>query len=282
MAEFNEGTSQLIADLSAAGVAVHTVENGNTPFAVIPEDYKVVGLAEMVQNDRSERPHRIKQNVEVWDAKGFNAYFLLYRDSCSRVFADVNAATVTGILDYHEDSGDGSGDIMPRWGSHKLTLSLKKSPEWLLWTTKQSVKNAMDQDTFATFIEDNAPDIVDPSAATMKEIAGDLHQTSEMTFAAKATTPNGSQKITYAQENKSTFGKAEATVPESFAIAIPVYVGGSLVKLIARLRWRVNGGKAVFWFDLLRADAAERAAFDATRGEIESAIGTQIISGVVR
>lgn len=168
----------------------------------------------------------------------------------------------------------------PRWGSHKLTLSLKKSPEWILWNA--SNKKVMAQDDFATFIEDNAPDIVEPSAATMKEIASDLHETHEMTYGGTTKSANGSQKLTYAQENKSTFGKAEATVPESFRIAIPVYQGGASIGLIARLRWRVSGGKATFWYDLLRADAAERAAFEGTRGVIEEAIATTIISGLVR
>jgi uncharacterized protein YfdQ (DUF2303 family) len=254
------------------------VDGGNTPYLLHRQDYKVTTLEACIQNDRSERPHRIKQAVEVWDAASFIEYFLEFRDAASRVFADVNAATVTAVLDYHE--GATEEPAAPRWGSHKLTLSLKKSPEWLLWIA--SNKKTMDQDTFATFIEDNAPDIVDPSAATMKEIASDLHETHEMTFAGKAATPNGSQKISFTQENKSSFGKADATVPESFKVGIPVYVGGERVQLVARLRWRVAGGKATFWYDLLRADAAERAAFDATRAQVAEAIGAPIISGVAR
>jgi uncharacterized protein YfdQ (DUF2303 family) len=278
----DQGTAEFIRELADASSAVGTVEGGNTPYLLHPADYKVTTLEALIQNDRSERPHRIKQAVEVWDAASFIEYFIAFRDHSSRVFADVNVATVTSVLDYHEWIGEETHNdtAVPRWGSHKLTLSLKKSPEWLLWIA--SNKKTMDQDTFATFIEDNAPDIVDPSAATMKEIASDLHETHEMTFAGKATTPNGSQKISFTQENKSSFGKADATVPESFKVGIPVYIGGERVQLVARLRWRVAGGKATFWYDLLRDDAAERAAFDATRAQVAEAIGAPIISGVAR
>ncbi len=278
MDNYDEKTALLIADLSAAGLKTQETPGGNTPFVLIPDGYKVQGLEGFIQNDRSERPHRIKQAVEVWDTASFIGYFLKFRDEHSRVFADVNAATVTAILDYHED-----GELQvvaPRWGSHKLALSLKKSPEWLLWLA--SNKKVMDQDTFATFIEDNNPDIVEPSAATMKEIASDLHETHEMDYGSTATAANGSKKLIYTQNNKSTFGKADTTVPEAFKVGIPVYVGGGLVQLVARLRWRVTNGKVSFWYDLLRADAAERAAFDGARGEIAGAIGSQIINGVAR
>lgn len=272
-------TANLIAELATAGVAAREVPAGNTPFVVIPEKYKVQTLAEVIQNDRSPRPHRIKQAVEVWDADSFIDYYVRFRDADSRVFADIKAATVTAILDYHEAVEE---DIIPkpRWGSHKLTLILQKSPEWLLWTA--SNKKTMDQDTFATFIEDNAPDVVEPSAATMKEIASDLHETHEMAFAGTTKGANGSQKLNYTQENKSTFGKADAAVPESFKVAIPVYSGGGLVQLTARLRWRVASGKANFWYDLLRADAAELAAFKGTRSQITDAIGVPVLSGVAK
>ncbi len=275
----DQGTAELIRELTGAGAAIREVPGGNTPLVVIPEEYKAVGLGEFVHNDRSERPYRIKQTVEVWDGASFIEYFTKFSDECSRVFADVSAATVTAILDYHQDNAEGV-DTKPRWGSHKLTLSLKKSAEWLLWT--RSNKVSMDQDAFATFIEDNAPDITSPTAATMKEIASDLHETSSMTFGATAKAANGASKLTFTDEKTTTFGKAAATVPEAFQIAIPVYQGGAIIDLVARLRWRVNSGKAMFWYDLLRSDAVERAAFDATRLAIELAITTKVISGVAR
>ena len=281
--EIDNGAAELIRELTETGIGAETPVGGNTPYVLHRSDYKVTTLESCIHNDRSARPYRVKQTVEVWDAVSFIAYFQDFRDSCSRVFADVNAATVTGILDYHEYQTGENAVVThpnPRWGSHRLALSLKKSPEWILWTSQN--KKVMDQDTFATFIEDNAPDIVRPDAATMKEIASDLHETHEMTFAGKATSPNGSQKINYTQENKSTFGKSNADVPEAFTVAIPVYVGGGLVQLTARLRWRVNGGKVSFWYDLLRADQAERAAFDATRSQIQDGIGIGILSGVAR
>ena len=287
--DITKHAADLIRELTDASQAVGTVEGGNTPYLLHRQDYKVTTLEGCIQNDRSERPVRIKQAVEVWDTDSFTEYFMRFRDSNSRVFADISAATVMAILDYHESrlSAEGieSDAAAPRWGSHRLTLLLKKSPEWLLWANDEkhggNNRKTMDQDTFATFIEDNNPDIVEPTAATMKEIASDLHETHEMVYAGTTKGANGSQKLTYTQENKSTFGKSDASVPESFRVAIPVYVGGSMVSLVARLRWRVSGGKATFWYDLLRADAAERAAFDAARVEISTACKVPVLNGKI-
>jgi uncharacterized protein YfdQ (DUF2303 family) len=274
-------TAEVIRELTTLGIGAETPEGGNTPYVIVPRGCEVRTLEALIYNDRSARPNRIKQAIEVWDAESFIAYFLAFRDASSRVFADVQAATVTAILDYHEfrESVEGQEVNAPRWGSHKVTLALKKSPEWLLWIA--SNKKTMDQDAFATFIEDNNPDILEPNAGTMREIASDLHETHEMTYAGTTKAPNGSQRLNYTQENKSTFGKSDASVPESFRVGIPVYVGGGLVSLVARLRWRVAGGKASFWYDLLRADAAERAAFDATRATVTDAIGVPVISGKI-
>ncbi len=66
MEEINEAIDKLLKVGETIGQPF-TVEGGNTPFAVIPMDAKVVSLAEYVYNDRSEKPIRIKGTVTVHD-----------------------------------------------------------------------------------------------------------------------------------------------------------------------------------------------------------------------
>jgi len=80
-------------------------EGGNTPYVIVPKGCEVRSLENLVQNDRSKRPHRIKQTVEVWDAESFIAYFLNFRDACSRVSVRAEiAADIDGQIIGYSDS----------------------------------------------------------------------------------------------------------------------------------------------------------------------------------
>jgi hypothetical protein len=78
---------------------------------------------------------------------------------------------------------------------------------------------------------------------------------------------------------KGTFGSGKIEIPEQFTIAIPVYVGTARVPLTARLRYRINGGKLVIWYDLLRASVIERDVFLAVLGGIQDGLKIGIING---
>jgi uncharacterized protein YfdQ (DUF2303 family) len=177
------------------------------------------------------------------------------------------------VLDYH-----GALAGSPRWGEHRVDFTMRHSKEWLAWKSVDGKR--MPQMEFAEFIEDNAPDIVDPSAATMIEVARDLRAKSEVDFGSTVQMQNGSVRFRYSEQTKGTFGSGDIDVPEQFAISIPVYLGCDRVKVTARLRYRINSGKLTFWFNLLRAEAIEREAFYAARGAIEKALKITVIDGI--
>lgn len=50
-------------------------------------------------------------------------------------------------------------------------------------------------------------------------------------------------------------------MPSIFLIGIPVFNNGPFYRIAARLRYRKNGGKIVFWYDLWRTDRTFDHAF---------------------
>lgn len=70
-------------------------------------------------------------------------------------------------------------------------------------------------------------------------------------------------------------------MPESFTISIPAFVGSERVAMTALLRFRVNGGKIVFWYTLVRPDDVLRSAFLACRDSIQSELSVKVINGHV-
>ena len=248
---------------------------GGVPFAVIPNDCKVEDLTKFLHNQYADKPHRKVGTVKVLDAASFIEYYTLFSDENSRVFADETKSTILAVLDYH-----GAGDGGPRWGQHRVQLDLRKSPEWGAWMGANGVAHKMNQMDFAEFVEDNAPDIVTPDSATMREMATTLQAKTDVDFASAIRTSSGAAQFKYTENVKGSYGSGNVDIPEQFIIRIPVYVGTERVALTARLRYRLLSGKLTIWYDLLRADQVERSAFMTTLGAIKDGLKTTIINGV--
>ncbi len=265
---------EAIKELVSLGRAAAEVRRvGNTDFVIIPNDHKVVGLADYADNPRADRPLRAKGTIKVYDSTSFCEYHRLFSDDNSRVFADEEQATVLAVLDYHGAMAGGA----PRWGEHRVSLTHRLSKEWKEWTAQDGKRTP--QLEFGEFIEDHAPDIVEPDGATMLEVARDLRAKTEGDFGSAIRVSNGSVQFKYTEQTKGNFGASNMDIPEEFIVSIPVYLGCDRVRVRARLRYRINSGKLTFWFDLLRADAIKREAFSAARNSIAETLSITIING---
>lgn len=246
------------------------IDVGGIKAVVAPAGYVVHSLEKFQHTDYAERPHRIKANVEVRDSGSFVQYWSNFADESSRVFANRDASQFIAVLDYHE--GGAGTQSEPRWCQHRAILQLRYTEEWQIWTGGNGKR--MTQTDMATFIEDNAPDVVKPSAAEMMECALSLRAKSEVQFDSVTRLQNGSIQMKYVEEVKGTFGSGNVSIPESFTIAIPVYEGMAPVEIQARLRYQLTSGKVALWYSLLRAHAAEREAFLTVAAQIRGECGT--------
>jgi len=272
MPELNEKSIQELVKLARNTGSVQIPKDGAWPFVIIPEGSKVEDLTKFIVNSNNERPLRKEGTAKTLDATSFCEYYTLFHDENSRVFSDETTSKILAVLDYHA-----ALEGAPRWGKHRIDLTLRHSEEWTTWKAKDGQR--IPQMEFAEFVEDNGPDIIDPDAATMLEVARDLSAKSDVDFASAIRMNNGSVQFKYSEQTKGTFGNGSVEVPERFVISVPVYIGTDRVSVTARLRYRINAGKLTFWYDLLRADAIERDAFKAVQSSIGEQLGIHIING---
>ena len=138
----------------------------------------------------------------------------------------------------------------------------------------------MDQATFAEFIEDNVKDITHhpeyentPSAADMLEISRTLEAKKNITFRQGTRLDNGQVQLTYNEEIDGRAGEAgQLRIPEEFFIALKPFLGGDAFCVPARFRYRIQEGRLVMWYELVRADKVLEEAYNAVRAKIEGGI----------
>jgi uncharacterized protein YfdQ (DUF2303 family) len=274
--KFTDQTVQSLIELgrqTAGPQSVQNIEGNPVPFIIVNGSVKP--LPELIFNDHAKTPERVKANVSVLDPESFIEYYTLFSDANSRVFADETTLRVMAILDYHA-AGDGNS---PRWGQHKVTLSLRQSEEWKRWM--QFNNKVLSQQEFAEFLEQNAVDITSPSSASIREIAEDLEATVDVDFASAQKQAGGKINFRYTETTKTTVsGGRQITVPDQFVITIPAFVGGLRVPMQALLRYRIKEQALVFFYTLIRPEEVIRTAFIAGRDQIADALKATIINGV--
>lgn len=274
MAEDLKAAIKHVQDTAAAAVIKPiAIPEATYPAVVVPEGHKVVFLEQAVYNEHRQAPERKTGNIHVQQVASLLEYWSLYADEDSRAFADPATVSVLAILDYHHSSAERTA----RWRQHRCTLTLTKTDEWQTW--KKLDGKPQTQADFADFLEDNAPDIVEPNAATFVEAARDLRAKSEVNFQSAQVAKDGSINFAYQEETKGSFGKANMEIPERFTIAVPVFDGMDKVRIQARLRYRINQGKLTMWYSLFRAEYHEREAFQAVVDQIQEKTGRHVFIG---
>ncbi|CAD5377116.1 conserved hypothetical protein [Pseudomonas sp. OF001] len=239
------------------------------PVALLPEGVELQGLEQHLP-----APVRIRQSVKVLDAKTFIDYVNRFADSASAVFCNgPEGRTFTAVLDYHQPDS-------PSWGTHKATYQCPTTVEWGNWRAADRKKMA--QADFAEFIEENVKDIVQPdgnhaapTAADMLEISRTLEAKKNIAFRQGIRLDNGQVQLTYNEQIDGRAGETgQLNIPEQFFIGIRPFLGGDAFCIPARFRYRIQEGRLVMWFELVRPDKVLEEAYNAVRKQIADAIGS--------
>lgn len=280
MENLNKEAIAAIVDLALKSTGPQMAPGANVPFVLEqtqPGMTKARVMPELIWNEHSAAPQRIKQMIAVGDVVSFLEYWTMFHDPNSRVFAAEAESQICALLDYHA-SGEGNS---PRWGSHLLVLAPTLSEEWTAWTGNNN--KSLTQQQFAEFLEQNCMDVTTPSPADMVDIANDLQATTQIDFGSSQRQSSGQVQLKYVETVKTTTGSSAIDVPERFKISIPVFVGGEKVPMEAFLRFRPKDGKVSFYYTLIRPYEVKRVAFAAMSAAVQVGIGTsKIINGEVR
>jgi uncharacterized protein YfdQ (DUF2303 family) len=209
-------------------------------------------------------PDRKHGTTTVRDFTSFTTYWEKHADDNSEVYADAERLTVTAVLDAH------TADTA-RWSGHRLALHLRETDAWKQWLALDG--KLMTQEPFAEFLEDHLPELLEPSAADMLEIAQSIQGTTKADFQSGTRLATGQRQLAYVETTTAKAGsKGQLTIPETFVVGLIPFEGSEGYKLTARLRYRIGQDGLRLGYKLERPGDTRRQAF----ADVVKAIGEQI------
>lgn len=294
MAELEKGNAQAIIEtvqrldeaklLSLApGVVV----------ADVPRNGRDLQSVKKLIDEYRPAPERKTGTAYMHEPESFVNHVNRMKDTHTALFATVDRTNpkVTAVYDYHQIDGS------PRFCQHRAIYPFPLADEWKAWLGKQGIKNAMDQRSFAEFLEDRCPDLCPPESAGKKTteyvdalecsiatpgqiiaLARGLSVRVEQNVVNEVKLGSGETQMQWKEEHKDTNGEA-LRIPGAFLIAIPIFTGGELCVLPVRLRYRVRSGEVVWFYDLALVDLLFREAINVELAKIHAGVELPIYIG---
>ncbi len=267
-----------LRDMRALG-AVHTepvyADNQDGPdgvYAVVPEGYKLA-TADLSHMKAPAAPRRVTGTVVLTDVRSWMAYFDKYGDASSEVFGDVHTSSVTALLNAPSSSAS------PEFADHRVILGLAHSPAWDAWIAKNGIWQS--QTGFAEHLEDRQPDLVEPDAATMLELAQSFQATSGVQFESGSSLHSGQRRFSYLETTEGKAGhRGQLEVPTSIKIQVPVWRGvGIVVPMTARFRFRAESAGLKLGYVLDRLEDTLDAAWTDLLKELTEGLPVPVLAG---
>ncbi len=262
----NTDNAQVIVDTALRTAPPAELEPGkvyafNTPSGV----HKI----DLTGPEHTGKLARKTGTTTVRDAESFLAYWTKHHDNNSEVYADSERLTVTAVL-------DANAADQPRFGGHRLHLALRETEAWKQWMRFNG--ELMGQEEFAEFLEDHLPELLEPAAADMLEIAQSFQANSKVDFQSATRLSSGQRKFEYVETTVAKAGqKGALEVPETFVVGLVPFDGSAGYKLTARLRYRIGQNGLRLGYKLDRPDEIRAKAF----ADVVKAIGEQIDTAVM-
>lgn len=273
MSNETQDNARTLLDAGASQLEARSFGQGQ-PFVVVPNHYAAQDLEQMLI-----APVRKRGNVVTTDTASFSDYLNKHSIAGgSVIYAEINSEVslckMVAVIDDHSESA-------PAWKEHTCQFAPKLSIEWVRWMSKN--KAQMNQADFATWLEDNLPDIATvpgmPTGAEMLAMALGFESNCDKKVHSKVNLQSGGVQFTFVEdETKDT--RTSMKVFERFTVGIPVFdgqIGGYPVE--ARLKYRLKDGALTFWYELIRPDRAFKTAVFEELKAIKEKTGLLVISG---
>ncbi|WP_405391097.1 YfdQ family protein [Streptomyces sp. NBC_01102] len=253
------GEAQTIVDTALRSAPPAELETGKVYAFHTP-----TGVHQIDLTGPATAPDRKVGITTVRDALSFHAYFGKHADDDSEVYADSDRLTVTAVLDAHQANS-------PRYNQHVLKLALRETETWKQWAALDG--KLVGQEQFAEFLEDHLPELLEPAAAEMLEIAQSFQAASKVDFKSGTRLATGQRQLEYVETTTARAGQTgQLTIPETFIVGLVPFEGSEGYRLTARLRYRINGTELRIGYKLERPADIRATAF----GDVVTAIGEHI------
>lgn len=201
-----------------------------------------------------DAPRRKIGRVALTEPGSFIGYVTKhYLEDATELYGDRKAGTITAVL--NSDGVDEAG-----WGDHRAILTLTPTDAWKAWT--QASGQLVNQTEFAEFLEDRAPDVVEPDAATLIEIATTMQASTAVAWKSGVRLQDGTVQLGYEETSDATAGtRGHLAIPQTITLGIAPFEGLDPYRVTARLRYRMRDGRLTIGVVLDQADDVLKAAF---------------------
>ena len=254
-----------------AGMALASQDKSlqDTPYVVVPEDYDLRSVEKYQTN-----PNHATGGMDAVTVEAFIEYYERYsQPDTSVIFADLRTFTMLGVIDWHAEH-------TPGFGFHRVVYTAPRTEEWQAWCKNDGVKMA--QQDFAYFIEERMEDIRSPLGAEVLEIAQHLEAKKNVDFVSGQRLSDGQREFTYVETIGTAQSRNQITVPETFVLGLPIFYGGEFYEVTARLRYRINERRLIFWYDLSHRVQLEQTAFNLIVDDVREKVTTPVFAGAIR
>jgi uncharacterized protein YfdQ (DUF2303 family) len=207
------------------------------------------------------------------------AYVERYKSDETLLFADIDKNRIVAVVDYHGKSDTDVPAGKANHGTHVARTDIPYSEEWKIWAAASG--SLFPQLKFARFLEENAPDIIAPDAATLLETCRDLQARRKVNFIKAVRTSTNNENFEFTDETEA-HTKGGIELPTQFLINIPVYFGEPIIELKAFLRWElVEGRGLMLGVKLWRAEHVRQAEFRRIVTAVTEGTGSPVVYGVL-
>ncbi len=257
------------------------------PLAVLPAGTTVLVLDAALKqaDDRAEAPRARRGQATLTELPSFIDHVNRFKDADSAIFADVEKVKLTAVFDYHRAGA--IADKGQRWGKHRSLYACPLSPQWQLWV--KCNEQPMTQDVFAQLIEENLSDLASPNLeaqpldSEMPSPAQVLTMVRQLTIRTKGEFTRKVDEVTGEFElvNKLEHDQTSTKIYRAFLLRIPVFAGAdaTFYRVEARIRFRMENGRAIFAYSLYRHDLVLQDAFGDVRAAVVKATALPLLAG---
>lgn len=264
--------------------------DGTGGLVIAPQGMSVAHVKKFVDEERTT-PEILRGTTALHTCESFIDFSNRYKSDNSAIFYSKKQQQITCIFDC-------STKEQTSFEQHKAVYTFPFSKELRAWSENNGQK--MSQLDFAMFIEQNVLDLSEPPApdkesSALKEIrmrCGGLYApVNKMLELSKGISvraderavikhdlDTGEATISFTSEHTDANGKS-IKLPNMFVIVIPVLEGGKSYQLPCRLRYRLNSGSVIWWYEVINIDKAIELAIDEELDAIKEKIGLPVYYG---
>lgn len=232
---------------------------------LMPDGWQVV---RQEVGDETAHPARKRGGPKLRTTESFVIYIGEQEES-PRLYADPDALTVTAVFDDHVGPDAG-------WQQFRALLTFGNTPEWRAWDDVDKMFYTAVE--LAEFVEQWRHTITEPASSTLVKLVRGFRATKAVEFESATDDANGDTTLTYVTTTAAQ-GRGDITVPETLTLRMAPFDGAPDVEMIARFRYRLDHGSAVFGVVLEQPDLAVREAFDAELETIADDTGLPMFIG---